>query len=307
MTKKALETMNFEAYSKSYTERIEGFLLRLLSTTEEMPKTLYDAMRYSVFNGGKRIRPLLVYATGEALETPLECLDAAAAAVELIHCYSLIHDDLPCMDNDDLRRGKPTCHKAFDEATAILAGDALLPLAFETLSDSTLNPLMPEKQIAMIKCLAMASGRQGLVGGQMLDMAATGKKELLSLAALKRMHQGKTGALIEASVILAIHASHILLEEAQSTGLITFAKSLGLLFQIQDDILDLTSDTATLGKSIGKDQTQNKVTFPSLLGLEGAKSQLQELYIQATTALNPLAPKGQTLLALANLFITRSY
>lgn len=307
--------MGFESYLTTRCHRIEQFLAQQLprqsETTEHSnhPTRLYEAIRYSVLNGGKRIRPLLVYATGEALGHPLELLDAPAAAVELIHCYSLIHDDLPAMDNDDLRRGKPTCHKAFDEATAILTGDALQTLAFQLLTDPKLNPIHPEQKIQMIHTLAEKSGMRGMVGGQALDMAETDKHSVISLQHLRNIHHKKTGALIEASVTLGALASAETMDETQSAfipKLQEYARCIGLAFQIQDDILDMVGTTESLGKTAGKDVQQNKATFPSRLGVDTAQQYATALHQQALEAIECLEDKGDYLARLSEFFIKRS-
>ena len=241
---------------------------------------LHDAMRYSLFNGGKRLRPVLVYASCLALGGHLQQADAAAAALECIHAYSLIHDDLPAMDDDALRRGKPTCHIAFDEATAILAGDALQPLAFELLSQPC--DLPPATQLQMIQILAQASGDAGMVAGQALDIHAEGQQQ--SLAQLELMHRLKTGALIRAAVQLGALASGQC-DPARLAALSDYAAAIGLAFQVQDDILDIESDTQTLGKTQGADLARHKSTYPALLGLEGAKHKATELHRHALEAL----------------------
>jgi farnesyl diphosphate synthase len=294
---------HFENFLASRTNRLEQFLNKFIYSKSLSPSLLERAIHYSVFNGGKRLRPILVYMTGEALGVPLNKLDAAAAAVELIHCYSLIHDDLPAMDDDDLRRGKPSCHKAFDEATAILAGDALQTLAFQILSDSKLNPISPNQQIFMINTLAKKSGREGMVGGQALDIAAEGKSDLLDLEELRQIHQKKTGALIEASVLLgAIPANR---EDNALVQLQNYARFIGLSFQVQDDILDIEGSPENLGKTPGKDQQQSKATFPALLGMEGAKQYAQNLHAQAVSAIDFLGEKGRYLAKLSEYFIAR--
>lgn len=258
---------------------------------------LSAAMRYSVLNNGKRLRPLLVYAVGEALQTPIAKLNAAAVSVELIHCYSLIHDDLPAMDDDDLRRGLPSCHKAFDEATAILAGDALQALAFEVLCDPELNPVPTEQRLAMIQALARASGAAGMVLGQALDLAS--ENQDIGLSELITLHRHKTGALFNACVELGFLASSHTIDQKLHQQLQDFGKNLGLAFQIQDDILDVTSDTATLGKPAGSDQKLNKATFPSLLGLETAQSQADHYLQQAIESIASLGEHANTLRNLA--------
>jgi geranylgeranyl pyrophosphate synthase len=303
--------MDFDFYLKNRVERIERYLAKCLSleTATHLPPletdSLVQAIRYSVLNGGKRLRPLLVYLTGEALGTPLKQLDAPAAAVELIHCYSLIHDDLPAMDDDDLRRGKPSCHKAFDEATAILAGDALQTLAFQILSDSELNIVPAAQQIQMINILAKKSGLTGMVGGQALDLAAEGRGPTFSIEALCQIHHQKTGALIEASVLLGALAAELSTPPDLLLALQTYATAIGLSFQVQDDILDVEGETALLGKTAGKDQQQLKATFPQLLGLTEAKEYARNLHQQALNAINCLNEKGLYLAKLSELFINR--
>ncbi len=301
--------MNFEMFQKDCLKRIENYLDKLLSLENPLCQSiphLYEALRYAVLNGGKRLRPLLVYATGEALGHPLEFLDAPAAAVELIHCYSLVHDDLPALDNDDLRRGKPTCHKAFGEATAILTGDALQTLAFQLLSDPLLNPISPVNKLSMINLLAKKSGLEGMVGGQSLDLAATGKTLFLTIGELKDIHQKKTGALIEAAVALGALASEHPLSEHKMALLEEYARCIGLAFQIQDDILDIESNTETLGKSAGKDEKQKKTTYPSKLGVETAKQYAHTLHLQALEAIVFLQDKAQRLAELSFLMVNRS-
>ena len=303
---------NFEAYRQTCTARIELFLTRLLPGENSLP--LFEAMRYAVLNGGKRLRPLFVYATGQTLGCSPDCLDAPAAAIELIHCYSLIHDDLPAMDNDDLRRGKPTCHKAFGEATAILAGDALLTLAFKILSDPKLNPLPAEQQIQMIQILSEKSGMRGMIEGQALDLASEGKHQTISFESLCQIHNKKTGALIEAAVTLGVIAS--LGSESTQTNhniqiiipkLQEYARCIGLAFQIQDDILDMTSDVKTLGKSIGKDQQQNKATFPALFGIEQSKQHVQILHHEALNNIQFLTLNHRYLEKICDLLINRKH
>lgn len=311
--------LSFEDYLKTRSHRVEKCLEQHLPMPPEFnigdpehpPTQLYKAMRYSVLNGGKRIRPLLVYAAGEALGHPLELLDTPAAALELIHCYSLIHDDLPAMDNDDVRRGKASCHKAFDEATAILAGDGLQSLAFELLSDPLWNPVHPDYQLQMIRMLAQKSGRQGMVGGQALDLAETGKGNTatLSIQRLRAIHHKKTGALIETAVTLGALASKGALSDVQQ-GIIPklqeYARCIGLAFQIQDDILDIVGEPETLGKSIGKDQQQNKATFPGKLGIDTAQQYARALHQQALESISCLTGKNCYLRKLSEFFIQRA-
>ena len=267
-----------------YQQEINQHLAHSLSQRKVTDETLMAAMQHGLLQGGKRIRPFLVYCIGQLLGAEQSELNAAAVAIEAIHAYSLIHDDLPAMDDDDLRRGKPTCHIAFDEASAILAGDALQTLAFETLSDASKTKDISWR-LKMINALAKASGDNGMCGGQSLDLAATGKQ--VSLTGLEQIHAHKTGKLIECAVELGILAAHV--DDAAITQpLIKYAKAIGLAFQVQDDILDLTSDTKTLGKPQGSDTALNKSTYPALLGLEGAQKKAQQLIQDAVQALSNL-------------------
>ena len=282
-------------------ERIEAKLAIYLQS--KAPQQLTEAMQYAVLNGGKRLRPLLVYATGYSIGAPLKNLDIPAAAVELIHCYSLVHDDLPAMDDDDLRRGQPSCHKKFDEATAILVGDALQSLAFSLLAQTT-SRINPTQQLTNIKVLAEAIGAMGMVGGQSLDLQSEGKT--LSLEQLIHLHQLKTGALIKASVRLGSIAADFHDENAIYL-LEQFALKIGLAFQIQDDILDVEGNTQTLGKQAGSDAAQAKATFPSLLGLDTAKSQLDQLLNEALSILDKLPFPTQDLAHLAKSMTQRTH
>ncbi|MFI8482412.1 (2E,6E)-farnesyl diphosphate synthase [Pseudomonas sp. NPDC078700] len=291
-----------EAYQAQCQQRVDAALERLFVAPQQDLQRLYQAMRYSVTNGGKRVRPLLAYAACEALGGDAEHANGAACAVELIHAYSLVHDDLPAMDDDDLRRGKPTTHKAFDEAAAILAGDGLQALAFEVLSNPELNPLSAELRLAMIAALARASGPAGMVGGQAIDLGSVG--QALDQAALENMHRHKTGALIEASVALGALASGKS-DPAKLHALQCYAQAIGLAFQVQDDILDIESDTSTLGKTQGKDQANDKPTYPALLGLQTAKGYAFELRDQAVSALQELGPAAEPLRMLAHYIVDR--
>ena len=290
------------AYQSRCQARVDAALETLFDAPSNELDRLYQAMRYSVTNGGKRVRPLLVYAACEALGGNLDQADGAACAVELIHAYSLVHDDLPAMDDDDLRRGKPTTHKAFDEACAILAGDGLQALAFEVLADRRRNPQNGDTRLAMITALAQASGPAGMVGGQAIDLGSVGIR--LDQAALETMHRPKTGALIEASVRLGALASGRA-DDALLRALQVYARAVGLAFQVQDDILDVESDTATLGKTQGKDQAADKPTYPALLGLDAAKDYALELRDQALHALRPLGEAAEPLRALARYIVER--
>lgn len=284
--------------------RAEAALDARLPAETRMPERLHQAMRYSALGGGKRLRPLLTYATGQALGLALDLLDGPAAAVEMIHVYSLIHDDLPAMDNDTLRRGKPTCHIAFDEATAILAGDGLQALAFHVLAHDPSIRVPAENRVAMIECLAMASGSLGMVGGQAIDLDAVG--QALELPTLESMHIRKTGALIRASVKLAALAQTPI-EPVVTDRLDHYAKCIGLAFQIQDDILDEESDTQTLGKTQGKDRDNNKPNYPALLGLAGAKQKARELHESALDSLAGMGPEANLLRELSRFIIERHH
>nr|WP_246191817.1 farnesyl diphosphate synthase [Pseudoxanthomonas gei] len=264
------------------------------------PQSLHAAMRHAVLGGGKRIRPLLVYATGSVFGTDERWLDAPAAAVELIHAYSLVHDDLPSMDNDEVRRGRPTVHVAFDEATAILAGDALQSLAFEVLAEA---PVASELRVAWLRSLSVAAGAAGMCGGQALDVDATGKAQ--GLADLERMHRLKTGALIRASVRMGALGGCI--DEGTLQLLDKFADALGLAFQVRDDILDVESTSRQLGKTAGKDAAQEKSTYPALLGMDGAKAKLVELDMAMHEALAPFRDHATALWALGKLAIHRTH
>ncbi|NJO16853.1 MAG: (2E,6E)-farnesyl diphosphate synthase [Thioploca sp.] len=287
-----------------YQQRINTALDTWLPTAVIQPTQLHEAMRYAVLNGGKRIRPLLVYLTGHILKVNPTSLDGPACAVELIHAYSLVHDDLPAMDNDDLRRGNPTCHKAFDEATAILVGDALQTLAFYILSQDPHLQTTAQHRLEMINTLALASGSRGMVGGQALDMESVGQS--LTLAELENMHIHKTGALIRASVKLGALA-YPTIDNDWLAKLDHYAKCIGLAFQIQDDVLDIEANTEILGKTQGADIINNKVTYPALLGLRGAKQMAAELIEQALISLNDFDDSADPLRWMANYIITRAY
>ncbi|MDE2091288.1 MAG: (2E,6E)-farnesyl diphosphate synthase [Gammaproteobacteria bacterium] len=295
--------MPFRDRVPEYSRRIESVLDQWLPAADKLPHRLHAAMRYAVLGGGKRLRPLLIYATGETLGVPAERLDGPAAAVEMIHAYSLIHDDLPAMDNDDLRRGRPTCHKAFDVATAILAGDALQVLAFQILAEDPAMAVSPETRVEMIHSVAQASGSAGMAGGQAMDLAAAGRD--LGLAELELMHIHKTGALIRASVSLAAQSLHRLAAEKR-TALDRYAKCAGLAFQIRDDILDVEGETAALGKHTGADASHNKPTYPSVLGLEEARRHAHDLHHAAVTALALFGEASEPLAWLSEYIVTRS-
>ena len=295
--------MPFRERVPEYSRRIETILDRWLPPADKPPLRLHTAMRYAVLGGGKRLRPLLIYAVGETLGVPVERLDGPAAAVEMIHAYSLIHDDLPAMDNDDLRRGRPTCHKAFDVATAILAGDALQVLAFQILAEDQAMGVSPTTRVEMIQNVARASGSAGMAGGQAMDLAAAGKN--LSLVELELMHIHKTGALIRASVMLASQNLSVLSTEKR-IALDHYAKCAGLAFQIHDDILDVEGETAALGKHTGADASLNKPTYPSVLGLEESRRHARALHHAALVALAPFGEASEPLAWLSEYIVTRS-
>ena len=282
--------------------RVEAALDARLPAESKLPERLHQAMRYSTLGGGKRLRPLLVYAAGHALGVNPAILDGPACAVELIHVYSLVHDDLPAMDDDDLRRGKPTCHKAYDEAMAILAGDALQAQAFHILASDPTITVPAENRVAMIETLATASGSCGLVGGQAIDLCSVGKE--LDLPGLENMHIRKTGALIRASVRLAALVK-LGLDADIADRLDRYAKYIGLSFQIQDDILDVESDTQTLGKTQGKDRDHNKPTYPSLLGLADARQKALALHEQALESLSSMGEEAVYLRGLSAFIVQR--
>ncbi len=290
----------FQEWLTSHSERTEQALDRLLDSAQTTPHRLHEAMRYAAQGGGKRIRPLLVYAAGQLGDNKGsgEVLDAAAVAIECIHAYSLVHDDLPCMDDDDLRRGRPTVHKAFDEATALLVGDALQTRAFEILANANSDAPVLLKMIAI---LAAASGSRGMAGGQAIDLESVGKK--LDLPGLKQMHAMKTGALLSCAVELGGIAAN--LNPAQMAYLEMYSKSLGLAFQIVDDVLDATADSQTLGKTAGKDAAANKPTYVTLMGLDYAQKQAKELQEAAIASLDCFGASAQALKDLALLVVNR--
>jgi farnesyl diphosphate synthase len=294
----------FQSLLVTYQERVDTALDKYLPKDDPPEHNLAEAIRYSVIGGGKRIRPAMVYAAGEALGVSTDLMDIPACAVEMIHAYSLIHDDLPAMDDDDLRRGRPTCHKAFDEATAILAGDALQALAYEILAKDEHIELMPERRIQMLSLLTEASGAHGMAGGQAVDLASVGKQ--LDLQQLEHMHQLKTGALIRASILLGGMCKQDVSEEELDI-LSNYARYIGLSFQIQDDILDVISDTETLGKPQGSDQEQDKPTFPAILGLERSQELALEQHESALKTLEPLDEKADSLRQLSAYIVERRY
>ncbi|MBD9376301.1 farnesyl diphosphate synthase [Pseudoxanthomonas sp. PXM04] len=292
--------MATEARFAAWAARTEATLEQALPSPDQAPGRLHAGMRHAVLGGGKRMRPLLVYAAGAVSGAPEAMLDAPAAAVELIHAYSLVHDDLPAMDDDDLRRGRPTVHVAFDEATAILAGDALQTRAFEVLAQA---PADADIRLAWVQALAGASGVAGMCGGQALDIDATGRQQ--SLEELARMHAWKTGALIRAAVRLGALAGRAAPDVVERLD--GFASSLGLAFQIRDDILDVEGSSEQLGKTAGKDAAQSKSTYPALLGMDGAKARLNELDASMREALSPFGEAADALRALGELAVRRDH
>ena len=282
--------------------RVERTLEQWLPSEDTLPHKLHRAMRYAVLDGGKRVRPVLVYASGQALGVDPDRLDGPACALELIHAYSLVHDDLPAMDDDDLRRGKPTCHKRFDEATAILTGDALQTLAFKVLCQDQAMQSNPAIRLQMIDNLALASGSRGMAGGQAIDLDSVGKA--ISLIELENMHIHKTGALILASVRMGYLAKGSATQE-EISALNHYAKRIGLAFQVKDDILDIEGDTETLGKTQGKDQDNDKPTYPSLMGLDGARNLLNQLHQEAVDSLSIFDDRANQLRWIADYIVHR--
>jgi len=290
-----------------YQQRINKFLAEKLTVLVKQ-NTIYDkkllaAMEYGLLIGGKRMRPYLAYITAEVLNVDLKNIDAIAGAIECIHAYSLLHDDLPAMDNDDLRRGKPTCHIEFDEATAILAGDSLQTLAFDILATHPLINLSDSIRIKLIQQLSKASGFQGMCGGQALDLSATNKQ--ISLGELETLHQYKTGALLQACVLMVAQCSEKVSDE-DIQNLTTYAQCIGLAYQVRDDIIDITSSEQVLGKPKGSDLAANKSTYPALLGLQGAQQKADQLYQQSLQALTNLPYNSQTLADFATFIIHRN-
>ena len=282
--------------------RMEEALAERLPSAEVVPTRLHEAMRYSVLGGGKRIRPALVFATGRTLGLAEAQVEAAACAIELVHVYSLVHDDLPAMDDDDLRRGRPTCHKAYDEATAVLVGDALQPLAFQLLARDPQLPADPAIRLKLIDLLAEASGTFGMAGGQAVDLSVQG--QAIGIAEVEQMHARKTGALIKVSVMMAA-ACVPTLAPALADDLGRFATAIGLAFQIQDDLLDVLGDVSTLGKATGADSARAKPTYPAVIGVEASQARMHKLHGEALAALEPFGAQADPLRLLAEWLLKR--
>ncbi len=296
--------MSFSDRIGTYTTRVDQAMERVLPPTDRAPSTLHEAMRYATLNGGKRIRPLLVYASGEVLGVDPRHLDAPAVAIEFLHAFSLVHDDLPAMDDDDLRRGRPTVHRQFDEATAILAADALQPLAFQVLAEAPPPPGGAAAQLEVVSLFTRACGSLGMTGGQAIDLDSEGKR--LRRDELENMYRLKTGRLIAASVMTP---PNLLADvSAEATGALeTFAESLGLAFQIRDDILDVEGETAVIGKTAGADASHHKATWPGLFGLDEAKRRCDELYARGHEALGVFGEAAEPLRWLADFIIHRAH
>lgn len=295
---------DFAAQAELWRGRTESALAARLPGADVLPARLHDAMRYSVLGGGKRVRPMLLFATARTLGLREEEVEGAACALELVHVYSLVHDDLPAMDDDDLRRGRPTCHKAYDEATAVLVGDALQSLAFQLLARDPALPASPAARVRLVDLLAEAIGSLGMAGGQAIDLEAQGKQ--LDIGAVEQMHARKTGALIRASVMMGA-ACVPELEAPLHAALAGFAAPIGLAFQIQDDLLDVLGDTVTLGKAAGADQERGKPTHPAVIGVAASQERVRLLHAQALDALHPLGARSQPLRLLADWLLSRRY
>jgi geranylgeranyl pyrophosphate synthase len=287
-----------------WQSRVEAELAARLPAPDDKPERLHQALRYSVLGGGKRVRPILVYATANALGLSESDVDGAACAVEFIHAYSLVHDDLPAMDDDDLRRGKPTCHKAFDEATAILVGDSLQVLAFQILANGPGLPNDPRIRLRLVELLAVGSGTSGMAGGQALDLAASGQR--LSIDEVDEMHRRKTGALIHASVMMAAACAAEITSQV-ATALDSYARDIGLAFQIQDDLLDVEGDVSILGKPTGADQRRGQPTYPAIIGVQAARERMHALHDRAMRSLQVLGDQAAPLIAVANWLVLRRH
>ena len=295
---------DFGAQLESWRARMERALAQRLPEAHVVPTRLHEAMRYCVLGGGKRVRPALLFATACTLGLDEDEVEAAACAIELVHVYSLVHDDLPAMDDDDLRRGRPTCHKAFDEATAILVGDALQPLAFQLLARDPALPAAPAIRLRLIDLLAQATGTFGMAGGQAIDLAVQGLP--LDIAQVEDMHARKTGAMIRVSVLMAAACAPSL-ETSLYTALSRFAAAIGLAFQIQDDLLDVIGDASTLGKATGADRERAKPTHPAVIGIAASQERVRLLHSQAFDALAPFGDRASPLRSLADWLLSRRY
>ncbi len=294
----------FEAQLEIWRERMERALASCLPPANEVPARLHEAMRYSVLGGGKRVRPALVFATAQTLGLSEDEVEAVACAIELIHVYSLVHDDLPAMDDDDLRRGRPTCHKAYDEAIAILVGDALQPLAFQLLVRDPALPAAPAMRLRLVDLLSEASGTFGMAGGQAIDLEAQGRK--LDIAQVEDMHARKTGAIIRVSVLMAAECAPQLATHLYA-ALNRFATAIGLAFQIQDDLLDVIGDVSTLGKATGADREHAKPTHPAVIGIAASQERVRFLHNEALDALVPFGERAAPLRSLAHWLLSRHY
>ena len=294
----------FAAQLEEWRVRMEAALEARLPRPDVVPARLHEAMRYSVLGGGKRIRPALVFATARTVGLDESQVEAAACAIELVHVYSLVHDDLPAMDDDDLRRGRPTCHKAFDEATAVLVGDALQTLAFKVLARDPALPEAAATRLKLVELLADASGTFGMAGGQAIDLAVQGKR--LSIAQVEEMHARKTGALIRVSIMMAAACAPAL-DARLYEALGYFADPIGLAFQIQDDLLDVLGDVSTLGKATGADSERGKPTHPAVIGIQASQERVRLLHAQAMEALTPFGARAEPLRSLAGWLLARSY
>ncbi len=295
---------SFGAQLEVWRLRMEDALASRLPDQNAVPARLHEAMRYSVLGGGKRIRPALLFATARTLGLSEDDVEAAACAIELVHVYSLVHDDLPSMDDDDLRRGRPTCHKAYDEATALLVGDALQPLAFQLLATDPKLPAAPAIRLRLIDLLARAIGTFGMAGGQAIDLAVQGMR--LDIAQVEDMHERKTGAVIRASVLMAAECVPRL-DPNLYAALTRFAVAVGLAFQIQDDLLDVIGDVTTLGKATGADSERAKPTHPAIIGITASQQRVRLLHNQALQALVPFGERADSLRSLANWLLSRQY
>jgi farnesyl diphosphate synthase len=289
---------------ESWRLRMESALAARLPESDLVPARLHGAMRYSVLGGGKRIRPALLFATARAVGLTEDDVEAAACAIELVHVYSLVHDDLPAMDDDDMRRGRPTCHKAYDEATALLVGDALQPLAFQLLASDPALPASPAIRLRLIDMLAQAIGTFGMAGGQAIDLAVQGMR--LDIGQVEDMHARKTGAVIRASVLMAAECAPRL-DPTLYSALTRFAVAVGLAFQIQDDLLDVIGDASTLGKATGADSERAKPTHPAVIGIPASQQRVRHLHNQAINALAPFGDRAESLRALAHWLLSRQY